>query len=163
MTRLSAKDALLGGKPNKYRNKPVWECQSCGMTWHWAPGSKHCAPRCGQNTIIKFASTKEFNRWHELKKAEKAGQIRNLRRQVSYRLEVNGKLICRYVADAVYEECQQATSGIIMEAPAVDMRHWQPVVEDSKGHATPVYKLKAKLMAAGACPEFPEGIDVKET
>ena len=55
-------------------------------------------------------------------------QIDNL--QTTFRLEDNGQLICRYRADATYQE------------------NGQLVVEDTKGFRTEAYQLKRKLMRA---------------
>lgn len=90
---------------------------------------------------IRFDSKKEANRYIELKLLERAGVIKDLRRQVPYVI-INksryGRAI-KYVADFVYLE------------------NGQLVVEDVKGVRTPVYKLKKRLMAE----RF--GIEVKET
>ena len=90
---------------------------------------------------IRFDSKKEAKRYLELKILEKAGAIKDLRRQVPYVL-INksryGRAI-KYVADFVYYE------------------YGKLVVEDVKGVRTPVYKLKKRLMAE----RF--GIEVKET
>ena len=78
-------------------------------------------------------STKEYRRWCELELRERAGEIRNLRRQVPYALVVEQSLIARYVADFTYEE-GAAT-----------------VVEDCKSPPTrklEAYRIKVKLMAA---------------
>lgn len=90
---------------------------------------------------IRFDSKKEAKRYLELKILEKAGAIKDLRRQVPYVL-INksryGRAI-KYVADFVYYEDDKL------------------VVEDVKGVRTPVYKLKKRLMAE----RFE--IEVKET
>lgn len=90
---------------------------------------------------IRFDSKKEAKRYLELKILEKAGAIKDLRRQVPYVL-INksryGRAI-KYVADFVYYEDDKL------------------VVEDVKGVRTPVYKLKKRLMAEVY------GIEVKET
>jgi hypothetical protein len=49
-------------------------------------------------------------------------------------MKVGGKLICRYIADFIFDEERDGS--------------WHPVVADAKGNITPVYKLKKKLMAA---------------
>jgi hypothetical protein len=92
-----------------------------------------------------YRSLLERDRHNELLFLEKAKQVRNVRREVPYRLEVNGHLICKYVADFVYEE--KNGGG------------WQDIVEDTKGAATmtPVFNLKKKLMLA--C----HGIDIRIT
>ena len=79
---------------------------------------------------LKFDSLKEARRWGDLKLLEKAGVITGLRRQVVFELTVDGKKICKYVADAVY------------------IRDGQQVVEDTKGKQTREYRLKAKMMKA---------------
>lgn len=111
------------------------------------PGeSKPQAPRASKYGNVKaeadgqiFASKRERSRWMDLRLEEKAGAIKDLKRQVVYPLEVNGVKVCDYIADAVYE------------------RDGALVVEDSKGYRTDVYKLKAKLMRAVY------GIEVLET
>jgi len=95
-------------RPNKFRNTPV--------------------------TVegIRFDSKAEAKRWGELRLLERANQIRDLERQVTYRLEVNSELVSRYVADFRY----------------FDRARSEWVVEDVKGVRTPEFKLKAKLMKA---------------
>lgn len=86
-------------------------------------------------------SKREYRRWCELQLRERAGEISNLRRQVVFDLVVNGLLVCRYVADAVYDE------------------NGAKVVEDTKSEPTRKkrdYVLKKKLMRAI------HGIEVKE-
>lgn len=87
---------------------------------------------------IRFPGRRQANRYAELKALERAGTITHLQVNVKFKLEVNGILICRYHADAVY------------------LRHQKRVVEDSKGFSTDVYQLKKKLMLA--C----HGIDILE-
>ena len=107
----SARKVSFGMKPGqKYRNKP---------------------------TIvdgIRFASKKEAARWQQLLLLERNGEVRNIQLQVEYRLEIAGKLICKYRADFVYD---LKTRG-----------EWERQVEDVKGVRTPVYGLKKKLMRA---------------
>ena len=81
---------------------------------------------------IRFDSKAEAKRWGELRLLERANQIRDLERQVTYRLEVNSELVSRYVADFRY----------------FDRARSEWVVEDVKGVRTPEFKLKAKLMKA---------------
>jgi hypothetical protein len=98
---------------------------------------------------VKHASKKQGLRWVVLRQMEREGRIKNLRREVTYRLEVNGKLICKYIADHVYEEPLKLVGGGWTEL----------VVEDVKSPATRknrVYRIKRKLMAAI------HGIDIKE-
>ena len=70
-----------------------------------------------------FDSKAELARWGELKLFERGNLITGLRRQVAYPIAVNGKPICKYVADFVYHE------------------HGKLVVEDVKGVITAVYRL----------------------
>lgn len=79
---------------------------------------------------IRFDSKAEARRWEQLLLLEKAGHIRALERQVPYACEVNGKLICTYIADFRYQEGTQT------------------IVEDKKAVRTPVYRLKRKLVKA---------------
>ena len=90
-----------------------------------------------------FGSGAELARWQQLLLLEKAGAIRDLRRQVPFDLVVNGLLICRYVADAVYTD-------VLPEGA-------RTVVEDTKGYRTEMYRMKKKLMRAV------HGVDILET
>ena len=85
-----------------------------------------------------FDSKKEANRYKELRLLEKAGEIKDLRTQVKFKLipaqrdEATGKVIereCSYKADFVYYEEDGET-----------------VVEDVKGFRTKDYIIKRKLM-----------------
>lgn len=98
---------------------------------------------------ITFDSRKEAARYQELKLLERAGAIRDLKRQVKYVLipaqrvftnEIDkkdnfkkGKLLereCAYIADFVY----------------FDMQTGRITVEDTKGFKTKDYIIKRKLM-----------------
>lgn len=87
---------------------------------------------------IKFDSKKEAKRYGILKVLEKSGLISDLRLQCSYDLRVGSIIVCRYVADFVYEE-----KGKV-------------VVEDVKGFRTREFILKKRLMLAI------HGIQIKE-
>ena len=82
---------------------------------------------------IRFDSKREAERWCELRLLERAGEIKELQRQVSFELipaQKNGKVkSVKYVADFTYET-----------------RYGKYVVEDAKGVKTEVYKIKKKLM-----------------
>lgn len=86
---------------------------------------------------ITFDSKREAKRYGELKLLERAGAIRDLRRQVRFELipafDVGGKHYrpTSYVADFVYTDCKTGTE----------------VVEDVKGVRTDVYRLKSKMFA----------------
>jgi len=90
---------------------------------------------------IKFHSKKEAIRYQELLLMIVADEIKDLRLQVKYSLDVNGVHICNYISDFVY----------------YDFKFNKEIVEDSKGMRTKEYKLKAKLMKA--C----HGIEIFET
>lgn len=100
---------------------------------------------------IYFRSKREAKVWIRLKQDESAGRIRNLRRQVKWKLHVPaapdpGSLIqppapiqiTSYAADYVYDELVgDAQTGM-----------WAERVADAKGFPTPEYELKKKWMAA---------------
>lgn len=90
---------------------------------------------------IRFASRKEANRWSELQLMERAGEIKDLQRQVKFSLDVNGVHIANYYCDFQY----------------FDYRFSKVITEDTKGVRTPVFRIKVKLMKA--C----HGIDILET
>ena len=94
---------------------------------------------------IEFDSKKEARRWCELRLLEKAGAIKDLKRQVKFVLiptqKINGIVAereCAYVADFVYSEGNNT------------------IIEDTKGFKTPDYKIKRKLML------WVHGISIKE-
>lgn len=100
--------------------------------------NKYSAVRTKSLDGIEFDSRKEARRWQELKLLERAGKIRDLRRQVKYVLipaqkDARGKSLereCAYIADFVYFDL-----GLNYE-----------VVEDTKGFRTDAYRIKRKLM-----------------
>lgn len=101
----------------------------------------------------RFDSKAEARRCGELLLLQRAGAIRELRRQVRFLLipsqrDSAGKIVreVSYVADFVYEE---PIPG------AADM--WRLVVEDVKGVRTEAYRLKAKLMLQV------HGVTIRET
>lgn len=81
-----------------------------------------------------FDSMKEAVRWRELVLEQRAGAIKDLRRQVKYELipahkgAVRNERACTYIADFTY------------------CRGDEFIVEDVKGVRTEVYKIKRKLM-----------------
>lgn len=97
----------------KYRNTRVWTDE-----WGW------------------FDSKRELERWHELRLLERAGQIQELDRQVTFELApgviLDGRKRppMRFVADFVYEE------------------RGNKIVADAKGFRTQGYRLKRHLMKA---------------
>jgi len=90
---------------------------------------------------IVFDSSKEAKRYIELRFLQQAGEIRDLKLQVPYELNVNGDKVAAYVADFVY------------------VQKGETIVEDVKSSFTrklPVYRLKKKLMKSV------HGIEIKE-
>ena len=86
---------------------------------------------------VKFDSTKEANRYAQLKLLVRAGKIKDLRLQVRYDLIPKQKfrdgttmIGTYYLADFVYFDCDKGCE----------------VVEDVKGKKTDVYQIKRKLM-----------------
>lgn len=84
---------------------------------------------------IQFDSKKEAARYTQLKLLERAGEINDLELQPTYRIEINGVLVCKYVADFQY----------------LDKKKSETIVEDVKSEATRknrAYRIKNKLMHA---------------
>lgn len=110
-------------KPNKYNARPTDVLMPDG-------------------SVHRFASEKEANRYRELELLQRAGDITNLRYQVSYQLiphqkRDDGKTEqpCRYIADFVYND-----------------RDGKEIAEDVKGYTDTsgapykLYTVKRKLM-----------------
>lgn len=88
---------------------------------------------------IRFDSAREAQRWLNLRLLERAGDIRDLKRQVPYELmgqnapiKTPTGLTMQYRADFVYFDCRINAE----------------VVEDSKGWCTEVARLKHAILAA---------------
>ena len=118
--RISAKEyrdtGVITGKPPrplKYRNKPVT-----------VDGER-------------FASKKEYEHHRELQLREKAGEIRNLRHEPPYQVNINGKLMFTVKPDHVFEE--RTPSG-----------GWKLRFLDTKSKPTitPMFRLKKKIFEA---------------
>ncbi len=78
-----------------------------------------------------FDSKKEATRYIVLKSYQTQKKISGLKTQVPFKIEINGELVCKYVADFVYYD-----------------QNGKKIVEDTKGMKTAIYKLKKKLMKA---------------
>ncbi len=95
---------------------------------------------------MKFDSKKEGRRWFELEALEKAGVIKDLRRQVKY------QLIPAYREPDKYGPRGGLIKGAVIEravyyiADFVYVENNQIVVEDTKGVKTPDYIIKRKLL-----------------
>ena len=81
---------------------------------------------------IWFASNAESLRYLQLKFLQSIGEIVDLRCQFKMPCKVNNLLVCTYIADFSYTV---AATG-------------RQVIEDVKGYAPVVYKLKCKLVKA---------------
>jgi hypothetical protein len=77
-------------------------------------------------------SKREYRRRCDLELLLKLGKIRNLKFQPKFKFVVNGIDIGTWTADFQYD----------------DDNYDRPVVEDSKGHETDVFKLKKQLFLA---------------
>lgn len=122
-------------KRAKYGNKISYICSECSSPA--TKGQKFCRWCKSEAKPDLFDSKEELSRWHILKQQEKLGLIRNLQRQVEFKLQVNGILICTYKADFVYEE--------------KGLHQWISIVEDKKGGNATITKdflIKKKLMKA---------------
>jgi len=83
---------------------------------------------------ITFDSIRESQRYNELKMLLRANKIAHLELQVPFVVVVNGKRICKYLADFQY----------------VDLETGKVIIEDIKSQPTrtSVYRLKKKLVEA---------------
>ena len=81
---------------------------------------------------VYFHSKGEAKRWSDLLWLEKAGAVKNLKRQVPISLSINGVEICRMIVDFGYTD---PTTG-------------DRILEDFKGYVTPEWKLKFKIFKA---------------
>lgn len=84
---------------------------------------------------ITFDSKAEAARYSELCLLQKAGEIQELKVHQRYLLMVNDLKICIYEADFDYQKKNV-------------LGRWESVTEDSKGHRTRDYRIKAKLFQA---------------
>jgi len=78
-----------------------------------------------------FDSKKEAARAQELELLKKAGEVTDIEYQPAFDCVVNGKKICKYIADF-----------------RVTYKDGHVEIEDVKGMRTSVYKLKKKLVEA---------------
>ena len=87
---------------------------------------------------VAFDSRREAARWQELKMLERAGQIRDLRRQVAFEI----------VKGVKFAGAARARPAIRYFADFVYVERGQQVIEDVKGVETPEFKIKRHLMLA---------------
>ncbi|MFN9110249.1 MAG: DUF1064 domain-containing protein [Bacteroidota bacterium] len=79
---------------------------------------------------VRFDSHGEYFRWLELQALEREGVIRNLERQITVPLVVNGTKVCALRPDFAYFE------------------NGKRVYDDFKGHETRDWRIKWKLAQA---------------
>lgn len=91
--------------------------------------TKYKAKRTEVDGIL-FDSKGEADRYQELKLLERSGQINGLSLQPEFKIEINGKHICKVKLDFAYWENDER------------------IYEDFKGMDTPISKLKRKLVEA---------------
>lgn len=104
-------------------------------------GNKYHARKIKAPDGQVFDSVAEYHRWGCLRLLERAGAIKDLKRQVKFELipKIGDERPCNYIADFTY------------------MENGELVVEDVKGVRTDAYKIKKKLML------WVHGIKIKET
>lgn len=81
---------------------------------------------------IEFPSKAEASYYCDLKVRERAGEVSNVKMQTPYALTINGRLICTYRDDFSFQDHVENRFRVV----------------DVKGFATPVFKLKLKMMKA---------------
>jgi hypothetical protein len=98
----------------------------------WTPGTKYKAIRTTVDGI-NFASKKEAHVYKQLKLREKAGELSDLKCQVTFPLVVGGVKVTSYRADFTYND----SNGKLRVVDAKGMRSGTPY---------DMFRLKAKLM-----------------
>jgi hypothetical protein len=106
---------------------------------------------------ITHSSKMEARRWLELQLLERAGEIRNLRRQVPF--EVAPAVLIQSPLGSPGKQRQRTSPALRYLADFVyfDVRAGKEIVEDCKGAITDVYRIKRHLMKAFL------GIDIFES
>ena len=127
-----------------------------------ASGSKYHSKKIKAPDGEIFDSRKEYKRWCDLTLLERAGEIKNLQRQVPYLLVPEQ----RAPSTEIYKKGSRAGQpkpGPVLErkvtyiADFVYEINGETVVEDAKGMRTKEYVIKRKLML------YRYGIRIKET
>ena len=88
-----------------------------------------------------FHSKREHARFHLLLLRQRAGEIKDLQRQVPYSLNVNGKLIGKVIMDFTYLEKLPFGTKLVPQK-------FEHIDEDCKGYQTDLSKWQHKLFAA---------------
>lgn len=84
---------------------------------------------------VEFDSIKELTRYKHLLILQKAGEIKDLQRQVTFTLNINEDKIAKYICDHQYVICKTG----------------EKIIEDVKSSATArisTFRLKKKMMKA---------------
>lgn len=89
---------------------------------------------------IRFDSAKEASRWQTLRVMERAGYIRDLKRQV--RIPLEGK------AGPIRFKPSNRPAVYVCDFAYHDVPKGVDVIEDAKGFQTPEFKLKRAVLAA---------------
>ena len=113
-----------GGRWHKYGAKPQYVLDDRGP-FEAASLSDAQKEHLIEQGAIYFQSKKEAERWLQLRFLEKIGQIKNLKRQVQYKINVPQV----YKADFTYDDSEHGFT-----------------VEDSEGYRTAEYKRKIKAL-----------------
>lgn len=127
--RYSPADVLRATESKTWREA----VDACGVAvaLGTAGNNKYGARRTRKGANV-YDSAKEASRGMELILEERAGIIKDLRRQVTIEILIDGVSVLTYRADYVYKE---VSSG-------------QIVIEDPKGARTRIYELKKSLIEA---------------
>ena len=115
----AAEYRATAGKPrrNKYGAVPDYRCGECN--------SAH---------VLRFDSKAEARRWDKLCEMQKLGLIKDLKRQVPFKIAVDGAGIATYLLDFSYRDDEG------------NVRYED--VKGGKATQTPLSKLKIKLVEA---------------
>lgn len=121
---------------SKYGAKPVWVCRNVACeTFHGegflALSDGRCRA-CSHPDLTRFPSRLEANRFAELRRREKAGEIAELELQPEYPVQVNDIHVFTYRADFRYRRISDG----------------QRVTEDAKGKETALFRLKQRVVEA---------------
>lgn len=115
--------------------------------WYVKPKSKYGAEKTEMDGHV-FASKNEAQRYAFLKMMERAGEIKDLRLQVSYELipPIYGTKITHLkTKDKTETICLQRAINYVSDFVYTVTATNEEIVEDFKGFKTPVFDIKQKL------------------
>ena len=95
---------------------------------------------------LTFDSKKEYKRWCELRLAERAGEITELRRQVKYVLIPSQREKVWNIEKNCFEVGKVIEREVSYVADFVYKKDGELIVTDTKGFRTPDYIMKRKMM-----------------